>query len=121
MVTACEDGVVRVHDVQSGASLYDLTDESAVDDPWGASSRSSPKSVIAKFSKDAAHLAVTFGGRSVQLYEGETGEHVLTLRAEHAASVSTLTWNNVGTLLGAAHTDGVCRLWDVTAAAVTGA
>lgn len=120
MVTACEDGVVRVHDVQSGASLYDLTDESAIDDPWGASSRSSPKSVIAKFSKDAAHLAVTYGGGSVQLYEGETGEHVLTLRAEHAAPVYALTWNGDGALLGAAHSDGVCHLWEVSAAAVTG-
>lgn len=119
MVTACEDGVVRVHDVQSGASLYDLMEEAAVDDHWGASSRSSPKSVIAKLSKDAAHLAVSFGGSSVQLHEGETGEHGLTLRAERAARVSALTWSSDGLLLAVAHADGVCRLWDISAAAVT--
>lgn len=116
MATACEGGVVRVHDVQSGASLYDLTDEARGDNQWGASSRSSPTFIISKFSKNAVHLAVAFGGSSVQLLDGETGEHVLTLRTDHNAHVSAIVWSDDGLLLGVAHTDGMCRLWDVSAA-----
>lgn len=123
MATACEDGAVRVHDVQSGASLYDLTDEASGDDGRGGimSSRSGPKATMAKFSKDAVHLAVAFGGSSVQLLEGETGEHVLTLRAEHDARISAVVWSDDGLLLAAAHTDGMCRLWDVSDTDATGA
>lgn len=105
---------MRVHDIESGASLYDLTDESSSDDSWGTSSRSSPKITVARFSKGAALLAVAFGGSKVQLHEGETGEHVLTLTVAHETPLSVLAWSDDGQLLGVAHSDGTIHLWDVS-------
>ena len=119
MATACEDGIVRVHDVESGASLYDLTDESSGDDAWGASSCSCPKVTVARFSKGVTLLAVAFGDGKVQLHEGETGEHVLTLTVEHEMPLSALAWSADGHLLAVAHSDGIIRIWDVSSAVIS--
>ena len=116
MVTACEDGTVRVHDVESGAGMYDHTDDAAGFDFWAGSPRAAPKRVSAHFSSTGTYLAVAYGDNRVQLLDSETGEHVLTLVSSSEAEVSAMAWSGDASMLGTAYTDGTCRLWNVPAA-----
>ena len=55
----------------------------------------------------------------MQLHEGETGEHVLTLTVVDETPLTVLVWSDDGQLLGVAHSDGSIHIWDVSATAVS--
>ena len=113
MATACEDGTVCVHDVESGAGLYDHTDDAAGVNFWAGSQRAAPKRVTAQFASTGAYLAVAYGDHRVQLLDSETGEHVLTLVSGGEAQVTAMAWSTDASMLGTAYGDGTCRLWNV--------
>lgn len=97
--TAGRDGLARVWDgPRPEGCLHQLAHKDSV--------------MTAALSADG-RLAATGSGRTVQLWNTETGQEVGALAREHGDDVWTLAFSRDGRLLLTGGRDGKARLWDV--------
>ena len=73
----------------------------------------------ASYSPDGAILATVGADKTIQLYDGKTGQHTKTVgEGEHTGSVFALSWSQDGKKFATASADQTVKLWDVESASV---
>ena len=98
-VATTVDGVTRVIDLATGATVFDL-----VVDAFSMLS--------IQWSPDGSRIATGGADDDVRVWDARTGEQELALA--HGANVWAVAWDAGGTQLAAGGTDGVTRVWDLT-------
>ena len=102
LVTAGNDGTVRLWDAQTGGPAATLT-------PPG------PPAVVIQvaFSPDSATVAASDASGTIRLWDPATAAIIRTLAADRSGPVTDIAFSPDGRTLAAASQDGPVRLWPV--------
>jgi WD40 repeat protein len=107
LLTGCRDKTARLWDIETGASLRQLTGHKGggISPQWG--------DILVSFSPDGKYLLTGSEDKTARLWDAKTGA-VLRQFVGHSQAISAISFSPDGRWIVTASEDSTTRLWDAS-------